>query len=308
MDHPIDSCSKLTAPLFGVAGFPPNFFKSEWKKKRENIFQWLNSLHLDWVELQNTYGVKMKDEQAHLYREKAKQFRIGISLHGPYYITLASGDRDVVKRSRERLLQCVHLASEIGASRIIFHPGYYPGKSEEDRALGVRQIIRELNALKSDIPAGIFFYPETAGKRAQIGSLDEILEICEKVEITRPCLDLAHIHGFTRGTLNSEAAIEEVFSRVIARFGQDYLSQLHIHMYPVDFDKNGERTHKAFSDHQEYQQFSFYEPVRGEDRYYPLAEDFVSVIKRMEIAPVVVCEARDTQDVGAALMKNLYWG
>ena len=53
-----------TAPHFGVAGFPPNFFESDLRKKRENIFLWLNQLGLDWIELQCTRGVKIRVDQA----------------------------------------------------------------------------------------------------------------------------------------------------------------------------------------------------------------------------------------------------
>lgn len=70
-----------TRAIFGVAGFPPAFFESTYRKKRENIFEWLNKIGLDWVELQNTYGVKMKDAQAYLYKQLAQEYGIGISLH-----------------------------------------------------------------------------------------------------------------------------------------------------------------------------------------------------------------------------------
>ena len=51
---------------FGVAGFPINFFSSQYGKKRENIFKWLEEIGLDCLELQCTYGIKMKEEQAKL--------------------------------------------------------------------------------------------------------------------------------------------------------------------------------------------------------------------------------------------------
>lgn len=296
----------ITAPKFGVAGFPPNFFSSAFGKKRENVFAWLNSIELDWIELQNTYGVKMKPEQARLYKDLAEYYGIGVSLHGPYYISLASNNADVLKRSRERVLQCIQLAEEIHANRIIFHPGYGPGKTEEERRTGIHQIIRELNALKNDIPKGIYLYPETAGKTSQLGSLEEILEICESVDFARPCLDLAHIHGFERGCLWTADAIANVFELVKSIFGSDYLENVHIHMYPVDFDNNGEKKHKAFSDRIENVQLSL-EAEAVRDRYYPRPEDFVSTIKEFNISPVVVCEARDTQDEGARLMKKLYY-
>lgn len=295
-------------PKFGVAGFPPNFFESTLRKKRENIFLWLNQLGLDWIELQCTRGVKMKPEQAHLYRELGNQYGIGISIHGPYYISLASGDTEVVARSRERILQCFALAAELQSQRIIFHPGYFPGNTEDDRHKAVKQIINELNSLKDDVPKGISIFPETAGKNSQIGSLDEILEICEHVEYANPCIDFAHIHAFSHGTLWTERDIMDVFLRIKTRFGPEALDHLHVHMYPVDYNCRGEKKHKAFDDTIEsYDQLSlFQEPLHQFNKYFPRAEHFIASVKSLNIHPVVICEAYNTQDTGALLMKSLY--
>ena len=250
-----DRCDKLH---FGVAGFPPNFFLSPYKKRREAIFEWLHELGLDWIELQNTYGVKMKAEQAARYRQLAAEYEIGISIHGPYYISLASGDPDVVARSKERILQCFRLAEELGAARIIFHPGFYPGSSEDARKSGLCRLIDALNSLKNSVPDGVYLYPETAGKNAQLGSLDEIIQICEQVSFARPCIDLAHVHAFEHGSLCNEASIIQVFRKLERHFPPQIMEELHFHVYPVDYTSKGERTHKAFSDRIELGQISLF--------------------------------------------------
>lgn len=282
---------------FGVAGFPPNFSKSPYKKKRENIFEWIHSLGLDWIELQNTYGVKMSDKQALTYRALAEQYRIGISIHAPYYISFASRDPEVVQRSKERMLQCFRLAGLLGSERIIFHPGYPPGKTAEEREIGVYRVIDALQSLEPQVPPNVYVYPETAGKRNQIGSLRDILTICGAVSYARPCFDMAHIHAFQLGGLKRTEMLQRVFDRTVDRLGPNVLRQIHIHMYPVEYDRNGEKRHKAFADRSD-----------AGAPYYPTAEDFVSVISNMELDTVVICEARDTQDVGAMLMKRLLYG
>ena len=284
---------------FGVAGFPPNFSKSPYKNKRERIFEWLHSLGLDWIELQNTYGVKMPEKQALEYRALAEKYGIGMSIHAPYYISFASRDPDVVQRSKERMLQCVQLAQLLGSERIIFHPGYPPGKTPEDRRIGVAKIIDALQTIEPQVPVGIHVYPETAGKRSQIGSVEEILEICGAVRYARPCFDMAHIHAFQLGGLKSAGSIRRTFDQAVNSLGPALLKQLHIHMYPVDYDHNGEKKHRAFAD------------ISDEDSgtpYYPTAEAFIAVISELELETVVICEARDTQDVGAMLMKRLFYG
>jgi deoxyribonuclease-4 len=295
-------------PCFGVAGFPPAFSKSIYRKKRENIFSWLKELGLNWVELQNTYGVKMKDEQAFLYKQLALENEIGISLHAPYYITLASGDNEIIKRSQERMVQCFELASKIGSKRIIFHPGHFPGKSVEDREAAIDKIIEALNAIKKLRPSeDIFVYPETAGKKSQIGSVDEIIKICVNVDYARPCIDMAHVHGFSGGTLVGEKSIVDVLNKIEAALGRSCLGETHFHMYPVEIDGNGEKKHRAFHDRIKEQQLGLFGDTIP-DKYYPLAEDFIGAMKYKKIAPVIICEARDSQDEGALLMKGIYFG
>ena len=292
--------------IFGVAGFPPAFFESTYRKKRENIFEWLNSIGLDWVELQNTYGVKMKDTQAYLYKQLAQEYGIGISLHAPYYITLASHDKGVVDRSKERILQCFSLAEKIGATRIIFHPGHFPGKQERDRKLALDKIVDGLNSLESNIPDGIYIYPETAGKKSQIGSVNDIIHICSYVKYARPCIDVAHVHGFENGTLKCEKRIYDILDLIEIKLGRQYLEETHFHMYPVEIDHNGEKRHKSFEDRIEIQQLDLFENELS-DRYYPLPEHFIQAIKKKGLFPVVICEARDSQDRGALLMKKLFY-
>lgn len=305
----LSSIAHIETPLFGVAGFPPNFFKSDLRKSRENIFQWLDDLQLDWIELQCTRGVKMKAEQACRYRDLAKQHGIGISIHGPYFISLASSDPNVVARSRERILQCFNLATELESDRIIFHPGFFPGNTDDDRKTAVERIIRELNALKDDVPKGIHILPETAGKISQIGSIDEIIKICESVEYARPCIDLAHIHAFERGSLWTAQSIINVFLKIKNCLGKEYVDDLHVHMYPVEYNEHGEKKHKAFSDVTDsHEQLSLFQSIQELNKFFPRAEAFVEAIKALGIHPVVVCEAYNTQDEGARLMKKIYFG
>lgn len=292
--------------LFGVAGFPPAFFESEYKKKRENIFQWLSDLLLDWIELQCTYGVKMKETQAIRYRELAEKNNIGISLHAPYYITLASADKDIVRRSIERIFQAFNLATTIGAKRIVFHPGHFPGSSDEDRNRGLRQLIDTLNSIKNDVPDGIYLYAETAGKKSQLGSIEEITSICMNVPYVKPCIDMAHVHGFSGGTLRNEQSICDVLEFLDHRMGSSVFNDIHFHMYPVEVDHTGEKRHRAFDERIVNRQTNLFAETE-DDMFFPRPEHFISAIKSKSIAPVVICEALNSQEVGARIMKDNYY-
>lgn len=291
---------------FCVAGFPVNFFDSKYGKKRENIFTWIEEIGLDGIELQCTYGIRMKEEQANTYRELAEKHHLILTMHAPYYISLASLNPEVVDRSKEEVKKAFGLAKTLGVNRIIFHPGAGYGKSLEDRKEGLKRLIDALNSIKSDINTDtIKIYPEIGGKVNQLGSLDEVIEICKNVDYARPCIDLAHLHARELGSMTSKDKIVGVLKRIENELGRDILEETHFHVYPVDYTDKGEKIHKAFGEKKEEQQLSLFEE---DNEYMPKAQDYIAAIKEVGIAPITVCEAHNTQDIGAILMKNLYLG
>ena len=290
---------------FGVAGFPVNFFNSTYGKKRENIFKWIKEIGLDAIEIQCTYGIKMKKEQAILYHRLAKENGIMLTMHAPYYISLASQKDDVVERSKLEIKKAFDLAKILGAKRIIFHPGAGYGKTLEDRKIGLKRLINSLNSLENEIDTkNIKIYPEIGGKINQLGSLDEIIEICKNVNFARPCIDLAHLHARELGSMISKEKIVDVLKRIEKELGRNILEETHFHVYPVDYTDKGEKSHKAFGDKLDVCQLPL---LNVEQEYMPKAEDFVNAIKEMNLSPIVICEAHNTQDIGAKLMKELYF-
>lgn len=289
---------------FGVAGFPLNFFNSTYGKKRENIFAWISEIGLDCIELQCTYGIRMKKEQALLYHELADKYNLTLTMHAPYYISLASLKEEVVERSKLEIKKAFELASWLGVKRIIFHPGGGYGKTELDRKNGIKRLIDALNSIKDEIDTEhIKIYPEIGGKVNQLGSLDEIIEICKNVDYARPCIDLAHLHARELGSMTSKEKIIEVLKKLEKELGRNILEETHFHVYPVDYTENGEKVHKAFGDKFEGQ-LSLFEEI---DEYMPKADDYINAIKNMNLYPITICEAHNTQDIGAKLMKDLYF-
>lgn len=290
---------------FCVAGFPINFFSSKYGKKRENIFTWIEEIGLDGIELQCTYGIRMKEEQANLYRELAKSHNLILTMHAPYYISLASKDKEVVERSKLEIKKAFELAKILDVKRIIFHPGAGYGKTVKDRQDGLKRLIDALNSIKKDIDTkNIKIYPEIGGKVNQLGSLDEIVEICKNVDYARPCIDLAHLHARELGSMTSKDKIVNVLRRIESELGRKVLEETHFHVYPVDYTDKGEKIHKAFGEKKEDNQLSLFEE---DNEYMPKAEDYIAAIKEVGIEPITICEAHNTQDIGALLMKNLYF-
>lgn len=264
---------------FGPAGNPPNFFKSEYRKDRLNAPLWCSSIGLNANERQMTYGARMKEEDAIKFGELAKKNDVTLSVHGPYYVVLTSIKNKVYENSIKELVKTFHLAKLMGAKRVIFHPGF--GKD-------FQKVIKALKQVEKDKPEEVTVYPETMGKHSQLGSLNDVLTICENTE-SQPCIDFGHLHARENGSLKKEEDFRKIFVEIEKRLGNKSLKELHCHFYPVEFTEKGEKTHRAVY----------------EKDFHPKFEPFARLIKEFKIYPTLISESKDSQDIGALHMKSV---
>jgi len=292
---------------FGVAGNPPNFFKSQFRKERGLSPAWLAQIGLDALEIQCTYGVRMPHMRAELFKEQSETHNIVLSIHAPYYVSISSSDNLVKERTSNEFKKCLQLADIIGSKRVIFHPGS-AYRSRQESLDNACNFMREFELT---VDCGLVrFYPEIGGKIGQLGSLSEIIEICKASTIAIPCLDLAHHHARTNGSLMHENDYERLFAQVNSELGTDSLHNMHIHMYPVSYTTKGESSHKAFCDVISLPEQKDFLDERDAniEKYYPRYEHLLPVVKKLGLTPIIICEAKDSQDIGALEMKNYYNG
>lgn len=275
--------------VFGVAGMPTNY-----KGKLNGLFPWLTEKGLNGIEIQCTYGFKMSDDNKKLYRERAKN-GFFLSIHAPYYINLGSLNNQVVGRSKSNMKEGIELAKSIGVNRIIFHPGGGHENTENGRKIAIKQIIDAINEFTSEIDMGdVRLYPEIGGKIASLGSLDEIIEICKKCKYCYPCIDIAHLHAREIGSITSKEILKSKLQKIKDEI-PDKFKEIHFHAYTINYGDKGEIKHLYFGDKM---------PDGSEG--LPNLDDFISVIKEMNIVPWVISEALDSQELGAKYMHDLY--
>lgn len=275
---------------FGPAGMPDAFY--EYSKNKLKIFEWLHSLGLDAMEYQAVYGVRTAEPKARQYGELARENGITLSVHGPYYVSLASVDLDVRARSVERLKNALRLAKWLGSSRVIFHPAYFKGEREE----GLEIVINGLKKVEKETDVeGVYIYPETGGKVKALGSTEELITICKEVSICRPCIDFAHEHARGHGSLNIQADFDAVLAKLSKGLGKRILDDLHIHYSQIIYTQAGERAHAEFN--QKDESGKTFKP------------DFRKMIKSLiakKMPAVIISECKNTQATGAVGMMNFY--
>lgn len=272
--------------LFGVAGCPPNFWKSPLKDDSANNPLWLASIGLDAYEVQFTHGIRMDREKALRLAENARKGGIALSVHAPYFVVLTSLDEMVVRNSIDLMARCLEFARYLGASKLVLHPGPHQGNPEE----ALKRCLKHLEIVGKNIPKEVYIYPETVGRKGLLGSLEDIVKMCRGLDFLRPCIDFAHIYARNEGNLAAPEDYRRVFDYIAKGLGAEGLHNLHCHFYPVEFDNKGERRHRNFK----------------EAAYGPRFEPFLQTVLEYNLSPTIICESKQAQDEDALKMKRYY--
>jgi deoxyribonuclease-4 len=198
----------------------------------------LSALELAWVR-----SVRVSDEKCAQIKATAEECGLALSVHAPFFINL-NGSADEWPRSRKRLMDAAHYGHLAGATDIIFHPGsYFGGEPRVVLELAVprlRQCVADLRAAGN--PARL--RPETMGKSAMLGSLEDTLVMAEEIEGVEPCLDFAHLHARPGdGSVNTYAEWQAILKLIKKRLGAGALKRLHIHLSGIAYGPKGEKHH-----------------------------------------------------------------
>ncbi|MEB3786603.1 MAG: TIM barrel protein, partial [Desulfurococcales archaeon] len=95
---------------FGPAGKPLSF-----KGPMEKVPEYLSKIGLDALEYEAVRGVRISEEKARKLGEEAAKYDVLLSMHAPYYINLASKEKEKVEASRRRLFEAVRASHWMNA-------------------------------------------------------------------------------------------------------------------------------------------------------------------------------------------------
>jgi deoxyribonuclease-4 len=273
---------------FGPAGVPPMFRLM--KITIADVPRLLQEEGLDAFEYEAVqWGRKpqLRKEEAEKLAVEARQRDVWISLHGSYFLNF-SGVKTIVEDSKQRLVACATAAEWMGAHTVVFHPGVYGKRPPEvalkmcsDALQDVVQRIRDLGI--TNVKLG----PETMGKMYQLGTLDEVLSICETVEQTQPAIDWSHLHARGLGRFRTVDDYRKIIEQVEKRLGGDALRNLHCHFSKIEYSDKGERRHHTLE----------------EPRYGPDFRLLAKVIVEFKMSPIMISES-PIQDLDAIKMRE----
>ena len=242
----------------------------------------LGALELAWVQ-----SVVATDATCAVIKAAAKKHGVALSVHAPYFINL-NADVNQWPAGRERLMKAARAGFKAGATDIIFHPGTYFGQPPEQ----VYRIASErLAGVAAELRAEgntVTLRPETMGKSAMFGTLEETIRLARDIDGVLPCIDFAHLHARRGdGTFNSYQEFLTALKLVKAGLGQRGIRHLHIHVSGIEYTAKGERNHLMLKE--------------ADLKYRELLRALVD----MDAAGRIVCESPD-QQVDALLLQKTY--
>lgn len=231
---------------FGSVGTP----KSTPKKPGGSIgtIQHLANQDLLAFEIGWVRSVRVSEKTCEAIKEAATEFDVALSVHAPYYINL-NADSDEWPKSRKRLMDAASYGFLAGATDIVFHPGsYFEQEPEKVLEVAIARLGDCVDELQSN-DIVVTLRPETMGKGALLGSLEDTLVMSSEIEAVEPCLDFAHLHARPGdGSVNSYEEWSQLLKSYSDALGKDALKRLHCHLSGIEYSEKGEQNHLMLED------------------------------------------------------------
>ena len=275
---------------FGPSGNSESFYEKGYSHTEEAA-RFVKEMGLDCFEYSFGRGVNLSSQKARSIGNAFASAGVEISVHAPYFINFANPDEEMAKKSFGYVLDSAKMLKIMGGKRLVFHTSTQ-GKLNrfeavdltEERLKRLRDLIYE-NGLDD-----LTFCPETMGKFAQIGTVEEITKFCKIDKIYTPCVDFGHVNAREQGSLKTAEDYKSRLDYMISELGFDRMKRFHVHFSKIMYSQKGEVKHLTFED----------------TVYGPEFEPLAKVLKELSLEPYIVSESAGTQAEDALTMKKIY--
>ncbi len=275
---------------FGPSGNSESFYAQGYSHTEQSA-KFVRDLGLDCFEYSFGRGVRMSEAKAISIGEAFAAQGVEISVHAPYYINFANPSEESAGKSYNYVLDSARALRLMGGKRCVFHPAAQ-GKMSREEAVSLTEerlkVLRDyiyLNDLQD-----LYFCPETMGKIAQIGTLEEIVRFCKIDPVFLPAVDFGHLNAREQGSLKSEEDYRVRLQYMIDELGYERVRHFHVHFSKIQYSAKGEVRHLTFAD----------------EVYGPAFEPLAAALKKLRLEPYIVSESAGTQAEDALAMKRMY--
>ena len=278
----------INKPTFGPAGNSESFYAEKYKSTTQAP-AWLAARGLDAYEFQGGNGISAGDATLDKIGEEAKKHGILMSVHTPYYISLSGVEEEKRLKSLSYIEKSLHAATLLGADTIVIHSGS-ASKITRGEAMNLAKDTLTRNAeAVGDTPVRMGL--ETMGKLNQLGTLEEVIELCKISPKYCPVVDFGHLNARNIGGYFTDVdSYRRIFNTIAEGLGDEYAYNLHCHFSKIEYTSAGEKKHLTFAD----------------EVYGPAFEPLIEAIVREGVAPRIICESAGTMAEDALAMKNCW--
>ncbi len=275
---------------FGPSGNGEAFY-AEGHKHTEEAAQYCKELGLDCYEYSFGRGITLSEGKAELIGSAFNEAGVELSVHAPYFINFANPSDEAAQNSYNYVLNSAKFLKLFGGKRLVFHPAAQ-GKASREAAVNLTsdrlKILCDyiyLNSLED-----LYFCPETMGKIAQIGTLEEVVGFCKIDKVFLPAVDFGHLNAREGGSLKTSYDYKSRLEYMISELGYERVKHFHVHFSKIMYGGKGEIKHLTFED----------------TEYGPEFEPLAVALKQLKLEPYIICESAGTQAIDAQTMKRIY--
>lgn len=278
------------AAYFGPGG-NSDAFRLAGFKSTVDAPSFVKEIGLDAYEYEAGNGLSASASILTAIGNEAKKHNIKMSFHTPYFISLSGVIEEKRLNSINYIRQSLDAAKLLGAGTIVVHSGS-AAKITRDEAMRLAgdTLVKTLASVDT---YGIKIGLETMGKINQLGTLDEVLELCRIDSAFVPVVDFGHLNARDLGGVFVSADdYLRVFDKIDRALGASVAENLHCHFSKIEWTGSGEKRHLTFED----------------EVYGPNFEPLAEAIYKNNLSPTVICESAGTQSDDALAMKKYYMG
>jgi len=173
---------------------------------------------------------------------------IALSVHAPLFGFMGHLEASGRKWSSAvgALDRSAGIAAACGAAPVVFHPGFFLGRTREDALDAVVEQLGTLRVRLEEKHRAVPFGVEVMGRVRDLGSLDDVLEIASRVAWVRPVLDFAHMHATSDGAYLGPEPFAEALARTDEVLDED--ASFHIHFSDIAFANRNETKHLPYGE------------------------------------------------------------
>ncbi len=274
---------------FGPSGNCQAFYDAGFKETAQEP-AWLQGLGLNAFEYSFGLGRFLSENTARKIGEEAKKHNVEVSVHAPYYINFVN--KDSLENNYKFVYGSLKNLKDMGGRHCVIHIGSQMKFTREQAIQNIKEtFIPLVQELKTSEFADMILCPEAMGKYTQIGTYQEMFEICSWDDMLIPTLDFGHINCILQGALKTKDDFKAILQMGIDKIGFEKMRDLHVHFSRIMFGAKGEIKHVTFAD----------------TEYGPDYQPFVDAVIELKLEPVIISESAGTQAGDAKVMRDYYF-